>query len=51
MKRISFKVDGGFDLIDSRGIAAVVSKKDLETGLFKVVGKAVSVTYKINHGL
>ena len=51
LKRISFKVDGGFDLIDSRGIAAVVSKKDLETGLFKVGGKAVSVTYKINHGL
>ena len=51
LKRISFRADGGFDLIDSRGVSATVLKDDLNGGLFQVIGKAVSVTYKIDHGL
>lgn len=51
LKRISFRADGGFDLIDSRGVLATVQKDDLNGGLFQVIVKAVSVTYKIDHGL
>lgn len=41
LKRISFKTDGGFDLIDLRGIAASVPKDDLDNGLFRVIGKVL----------